>query len=239
MYNIFQPKKIINILGQILPVTIFLAIITLSIGIMLIFYHVPADYQQGEAVKIMYVHVPAAWMAMLIYSVIFFSSIGSIIWKNPICDLIAMNIAPIGAVFALITLVTGSLWGKPIWGTWWVWDARLTSMLILFLIYLGYIVLVNSFTTPLLASKPAAILAIIGFINIPIVKFSVDFWNTLHQPSSILKLSGPSIHKSMLQPLFIIFAFCIFFTISVLALKVQTSINITKLQRWQKFTNYS
>jgi len=161
----------------------------------------PADYQQGETVRIMYVHVPSAWMALFVYSSMAIASAVGLIWKHPLAHLSAEAAAPIGACFTFICLFTGSLWGKPMWGTWWVWDARLTSVLVLFFLYLGYMALNSAFDDPSRGERSAAILALIGFINVPIIKFSVDWWNTLHQPASVVKLSGPAIHGSMLVPL--------------------------------------
>ncbi|MFZ8864643.1 MAG: heme ABC transporter permease CcmC [Rickettsiales bacterium] len=168
----------------------------------------PDDYQQSNAVKIMYIHVPSAWLALLIYSLIAFLSLMSFIAKSPLFSLTAISLAPIGAVFAFITLITGSIWGKPIWGSWWVWDARLTSMLILFFLYVAYIALYSAYDNHITGSKIAAGLALIGFINIPIVKFSVDIWHSLHQPASIIRSKGIAIDKQMLLPLFSSF-FCL------------------------------
>ncbi len=181
----------------------------------------PNDYQQGNAVKIMYIHVPAAWMSLLIYTLMAAFNISGFIWKNRFFYIIAKSIATIGAVFTAITLITGSLWGKPIWGTWWVWDARLTSVLILFFLYLGYIILLDSFDDQEKGEKIAAILSIVGFINVPIIKFSVEYWNSLHQPASILRSGGVAIHQSMLTPLLLMFAvyFCFFVFLSLIRVK--------------------
>jgi len=171
-------------------------LITLIITSLFFILTSPDDYQQGNAVKIMYIHVPSAWLSLLIYTIIASLSALSFIYKTPLLTLSAISLAPIGCIFSLITLVTGSLWGKPIWGTWWVWDARLTSMLILFFLYLSYIILYKSYSNVITGSKIAAALAIIGFINIPIIKFSVEIWNSLHQPASILrKTESQSIHQ--------------------------------------------
>ncbi|MGZ9035407.1 MAG: heme ABC transporter permease, partial [Rhodospirillales bacterium] len=161
----------------------------------------PPDYQQGESVRIMYVHVPAAWMAMFCYAALAGASAVGLIWKHPVADLAAKATAPIGASFTFLALVTGSLWGKPMWGTWWVWDARLTSVLILFFLYLGYMALQSAFDDPARGSRAAAIMALVGFVNVPIIKFSVDWWYTLHQPASVFRAGGPSIDASMLWPL--------------------------------------
>jgi heme exporter protein C len=163
----------------------------------------PEDYQQGQTVKIMYVHVPAAWIAMGGYTLMALSALGTLVWKHPLADVSQKAMAPLGAAFTLICLVTGALWGRPMWGTWWVWDARLTSVLVLFLMYCGMIALWSAIEDQSRAARAAAILTLVGFINIPIVKFSVDWWNTLHQPASVVKIGGPAIHPSMLWPLLI------------------------------------
>jgi heme exporter protein C len=166
----------------------------------------PPDYQQGETVRIMFVHVPAAWLAMFGYTVIAIAALGTLIWRHPLADVAAKTAAPIGATFAFIALVTGSLWGKPMWGTYWVWDARLTSMLVLFLLYLGLIALWQAIEEPGRAGRATAILALVGAINIPIIKFSVDWWNTLHQPASVFRAGGPTIDPALLTPLFVMAA---------------------------------
>ncbi len=169
-------------------------------------YHAPPDYQQGETVRIMFIHVPAAWLALFTYSFIAGASILALIFRHPLGHVAARAAAPIGAVFTLAALITGSLWGQPMWGTWWVWDARLTSVLVLFFIYLGYMAIWRAITAPEIASRAAAILAIVGVVNIPIIKFSVDWWNTLHQPASISRFARPAIHPDILQPLLIMAA---------------------------------
>jgi len=204
-------------------VSIFCSIVFFSLGIYFSFSS-PADYQQAEFVRIMYVHVPSAWMALGVYVFMGICSIIYIIWRNQFLDLVANQAALIGAGFALITLVTGSLWGAPVWGDWWVWDARLTSMLILFFFYLGYISLSNSVKYELVKSDAPAVLAIVGLINIPIIKFSVNIWSTLHQPASVLRAAGPAIHPSMLLPLLLMFFGCIFFFIFILILRVRSEI---------------
>ena len=190
----------------------------------------PNDYQQSNAVKIMYVHVPAAWMALLIYALMAIFNLSGFIWKNPFFYLIAKSIATIGLVFTLITLVTGSIWGKPIWGAWWVWDARLTSVLILFFLYLGYMILVDSFDDQSKGEKIAAIISITGFINVPIIKFSVEYWNSLHQPASIIRTGGISIHSSMLKPLLLMFAVYFSYFVFLSLLRVKNKILIKKIE---------
>jgi heme exporter protein C len=191
----------------------------------------PADYQQGNAVKIMYVHVPAAWMALLVYTLMAIFNLSGFVWKNPFFYLIARSIATIGCVFTFITLVTGSIWGKPIWGTWWVWDARLTSMLILFFLYLGYIILLDSFDDREKGEKIAAIISIVGFINVPIIKFSVEYWNSLHQPASILRSGGVAIDPAMLQPLLLMFGVYFSYFVFLSLLRVKTELLKKKSQR--------
>jgi heme exporter protein C len=189
----------------------------------------PPDYQQGDAVRIMYLHVPAAWLAMLCYGVMASSGVAWLVWKNPTADLLSTSIAPIGACFCLITLLTGSLWGAPIWGTWWVWDARLTSMLLLFLLYLGFLSIYN-----LQGEKPMrarAVLAVVGALNLPIIKFSVQWWNTLHQPASILRTSGLTIAEPMRLPLFLMFAGFLLLTCALTLLGVESRRFMKKQQR--------
>lgn len=191
----------------------------------------PIDYQQGNAVRIMYVHVPAAWMALLIYTLLATFNVCGFIWKNPFFYLIARSIAMIGAIFTFITLVTGSIWGKPIWGTWWVWDARLTSVLILFFLYLGYIILLDAFDDKTKSEKVAAIISIVGFINIPIIKFSVEYWNSLHQPASIMRSNGVAIDPSMLKPLLLTFAAYFSYFVFISLLRVKSEVLRKKLER--------
>ncbi|MCH1486353.1 MAG: heme ABC transporter permease [Alphaproteobacteria bacterium] len=179
-----------------------LAIGVLAYGLYRVAY-VPADYQQGDSVRIMFVHVPAAWMSLFGYSFIFIASVTALIFRHPLGHVAARAAAPVGAVFTLLALITGSLWGQPMWGTWWVWDARLTSVLVLFFIYLGYIALWQAIDEPTRAARAASIFAIVGFINVPIVKFSVDWWNTLHQPASVSRLARPALHADFLYPLLI------------------------------------
>lgn len=188
----------------------------------------PNDYQQGNAVRIMYIHVPAAWMALLIYTLMAIFNISGFIWKNPFFYLIARSIAIIGCAFTFITLVTGSIWGKPIWGTWWVWDARLTSVLILFFLYLGYIILLNSFDDKSKGERIAAIISIVGFVNIPIIKFSVEYWNSLHQPASIMRSGGIAIDPAMLKPLLLMFGVYFSYFVFLSLLRVRSEILIKK-----------
>ena len=193
----------------------------------------PPDYQQGETVRIMYVHVPAAWIATLGYVALGLCGLFYIVWRHPLADVALRAMAPAGAMFAFLTLVTGAFWGKPMWGAWWVWDARLTSMLILLFFYLGVIALANGFDQPERGSRPAALMALVGVINVPIVKFSVNWWNTLHQPASLLRSGGVSIDQAMLVPLLLMLVGmnCYFAVIVILRMKaILAERRLTSLQ---------
>ncbi len=214
-----------------LPISGLIGLFFLVSGLKSALISSPIDYQQGNAVRIMYVHVPAAWMSLIVYSIMAISNISGFIWKNPFSYLLAKSIAPIGAIFTVITLATGAIWGKPIWGAWWVWDARLTSVLILLFLYLGYIILVNSFEDREKGEKIAALISIIGFINIPIIKFSVEFWNSLHQKASILRGGGIAIDPAMLKPLLLMFGFYIAYFIFFSLIRIKNEININKIER--------
>jgi heme exporter protein C len=201
MYDLANPDRFDRFARRATPWIAAGALLSLAVGLYFALLNSPADYQQGESVRIMYVHVPAAWMAMMCYSAMAVSSIAGFIWKHPLADVAAKSTAPIGAAFTFLALVTGSLWGKPMWGTWWAWDARLTSVLILFFLYLGYMALWSAIEDKARAARIAALTCIVGFINIPIIKFSVDWWNSLHQPASVIRAGGPAIHSAMLTPL--------------------------------------
>jgi heme exporter protein C len=201
MQRFARPGTFLKIAARVQPIAATITIITIAAGLYLGLFASPADYQQGEAVRIIYVHVPAAWMAMFSYTNLAIASAVGLIWKHPLADVFAKSAAPVGAAFTLICLVSGSLWGKPMWGSWWVWDARLTSVLVLFFLYCGHMVLTEAFDDPQRGAKASAILALVGIINVPIIKFSVDWWNTLHQPASISRLDAPAVHSSMLVPL--------------------------------------
>jgi heme exporter protein C len=198
-----NPKRFLDISGALLPWTGWLTAILLSVGLYMALFATPPDYQQGETVKIMFVHVPAAWMGMFVYGVVAVASFTGLVFKHPLADLSAKAAAPIGAAFTVLALFTGSLWGKPMWGTYWVWDARLTSELILLFVYLGYMALWDAIEDHTRAAKAAAVLALVGAVNLPIIHFSVDWWNTLHQPASILRDGGPAIDGAFLRPLII------------------------------------
>ena len=203
MWKYANPTYFLPLVARLLPWTAGLTAVLLGVGLYMTFFIAPADYQQGDTVRIMYIHVPAAWLSVFCYMTMAASALGTLVWRHPLADAAQKAAAPIGAGFTFICLVTGSLWGKPMWGTWWVWDARLTSVLVLFLIYLGLIALWQTIEEPGRAARAAAIMTLIGVVNIPIIKFSVDWWNTLHQPASVFRMGGPTIHPTMLWPLMI------------------------------------
>ena len=204
--DLANPTRFLAFSARVLPWLSAAAVSLFAFGLYLAFLVAPADYQQGDSVRIMYVHVPAATLAMAVYTLMAVSALGTLIWRHPLADVAARAAAPIGAAFTFLGLVTGSIWGKPMWGAWWVWDARLTSFLILFIMYLGLIALWRAFDDSSRAGRVAAVFILVGFINIPIIKFSVDWWNTLHQPASILRMGGPTIHPTMLWPLLVMLA---------------------------------
>jgi heme exporter protein C len=198
-----NPTRFMELSGRILPWLTGVAALTLAYAMYLAFFVAPPDYQQGETVKIMFIHVPAAWLGMMGYGIIAISGFGLLVWRHPLADVSAKAAAPIGAAFTALALVTGSLWGKPMWGTYWVWDARITLVLMLFFLYLGLIALRSSIEDESSAAKLTAILALVGAPILPLIKFSVEWWNTLHQPASVLKMGGSSIHRDILIPLLI------------------------------------
>ena len=233
IHRFANPNRFLRLANAVLPWCAGLAVLFTGAGLYLALFNSPPDYQQGETVRIMYIHVPSAWMALFIYACMAAGSAAGLIWRHPVADLVAKAAAPVGAGFTLICLITGSLWGKPMWGTWWVWDARLTSVLILFFLYLGYIALVNAFDDPARGHRSAAILALVGVVNLPIIKFSVDWWNTLHQPSSVVRMDGPAIHPDMLWPLLsMAIGFKLIFA-TVLILRVRGEIAAAKIRNLQ------
>jgi len=224
MLKLLNPYYFSKLIQMMIPVLLVSMLVVMGGGLYQALVVSPQDYQQGEIVRIMYIHVPSSWMALGIYTFMAICSFCNLVWKTPLSFLMAVASAPIGCVFCMISIVTGSLWGKPIWGAWWVWDARLTSMLVLFLLYLSYIIVVNSGDSIKRAEKPAAVIALIGFINIPIIKFSVNIWYSLHQPASVLRLGSPTIHQSMLLPLILMFISTILYFLLVLCLRSYTLI---------------
>lgn len=218
--DLANPTRFLALAGRILPWFATITAVLFAIGLYLSFTS-EGDYQQGATVRIMYIHVPAAWLSMMCYSVMALSAIGTLVWRHPLADVSHKAAAPLGAAFTLIALVTGSLWGKPMWGTWWVWDARLTSVFILFLMYLGIIALNRAMDDPSRAARVSAVLILIGFVNIPIIKFSVDWWNTLHQPASVIRMGGSAIDGEFLRPLLVMAAAytMLFFTLHIMAIR--------------------
>ena len=224
MFKFFEPNKIFKITSKAPRYVLVLFVLVLSIGLTEALILSPEDYKQSDAVRIMYVHVPAAWISLGIFSSITFLSISGFIFKNKNFFLIAKSLAPSGFVFNIIALVTGSIWGKPTWGTWWAWDARITSMLILALFYAMYLISWRLYENEEKIFKISTIITILGIINIPIIKYSVDWWNTLHQPASINILSKSSIHSSMLFPLLIMTAAFALFSLLIFLMKYNTEL---------------
>jgi heme exporter protein C len=200
LVNLANPSRFLALSARALPWLTAATVCAFIVGGVQA-YLAPDDYQQGATVKIMFIHVPAAWLGLFAWVVMSIAALGTLVWRHPLADVAARAAAPIGAAFTLMCLVTGSLWGRPMWGTYWVWDARLTSVLVLFLLYLGVIALWRTIEDPTRGARAAAVFTLIGAINIPIIKFSVDWWNTLHQPASVLRLGGATIHVSILAPL--------------------------------------
>ncbi|MGC1890229.1 MAG: heme ABC transporter permease [Stellaceae bacterium] len=223
-----NPARFMRLSAKAVPWCAWAAVLVLAVGLFWSLVVAPPDYQQGDTVRIMYVHVPAAWMALSIYLFVAVASAVALVWRHPLAEVAARAAAPIGAAFTFVCLATGSLWGRPMWGAWWVWDARLTSVLILFFLYLGYIALANAFDDPSRGGRASAVLALVGVVNLPIIKFSVDWWNTLHQPASVMRIGGPRIDISMLAPLLIMaVGFTLLFVV-LLMLRMRTALNERK-----------
>jgi heme exporter protein C len=203
LIDLANPTRFLTFAERALPWLAGATALAFAFGLNQALFVAPDDYQQGATVKIMFIHVPAAWLAMFIWGMMTLAALGTLVWRHPLADVAGKSAAPIGAMFTFMCLVTGSLWGRPMWGTYWVWDARLTSVLVLFLMYLGVIALWRTVEDPARAGRAAAILTLVGAVNLPIIKFSVDWWNTLHQPASVVRMSGPKIHPAILTPLLI------------------------------------
>ncbi|WP_159952763.1 heme ABC transporter permease [Rhizobium sp. 18065] len=218
--DLANPTRFLALTARVLPWLSGITLLLFAVGLYMSFT-TEGDYQQGDTVRIMYVHVPAAWLSMMCYSVMALSAIGTLVWRHPLADVSHKAAAPLGAAFTLIALITGSLWGKPMWGTWWVWDARLTSVFVLFLMYLGLIALNRAMDEPSRAARLSSVLILVGFVNIPIIKFSVEWWNTLHQPASVIRLDGPTVDPEFLWPLLVMaVAFSmLFFTLHFAAMR--------------------
>ena len=224
MFKLFEPNKIFKITSKAPKYVLFLFVVVLSVGLVEALVISPEDYKQSDAVRIMYVHVPAAWISLGIFSSITLLSICGFVFRNKNFFLISKSLAPSGFVFNIIALVTGSIWGKPTWGTWWAWDARITSMLILALFYAMYLIVWRVYDKEEKVYKISTFITILGIINVPIIKYSVDWWNTLHQPASINILSKSSIHSSMLYPLLIMTAAFALFSLLIFLMKYNTEL---------------
>ena len=234
MYKNFLPNKILSLNSKLIRTLLIFMLLILIVGLIYALFISPPDYVQGDSVRIMYVHVPSSFLALGCFGFISIASILNLIFKIKFVTLMAKSLAPIGIVFSLISIITGSLWGKPTWGVWWVWDARLTSMLILFLFYLAYITtwkLVKNFEK---ANKISSWIGIIGLFNLPVIKYSVDWWNTLHQPSSITLTSAPTIHYTMLVPLIIMFLGMVIYSLIIFLLRYKTELMKLKMLKKNK-----
>ena len=231
LYSLANPARFTRFTGWFLPLLAVSTAASFAIGLYMSLFTAPADYQQGESVRIMFVHVPAAWLALLTYTCMSLSALGTLIFRHPLADVAQKAAAPLGAGFSAICLITGSIWGKPTWGSWWEWDARLTSVLILFLIYLGIIALWRAIDEPGKAARAVSILTLVGAINIPIIKFSVNWWYTLHQPASVFRLDGPTIHPSLLMPLFVMgLAYLLLFA-TLMILRMRAELGLRRIRR--------
>jgi len=234
MFKNLFPNKILSFSNKLFSILIVLMLLFVFVGLIYALFLSPPDFTQGDSVRIMYVHVPSSFIALGCFGFMGIASICALIFKIKILPLMAKSLAPVGSVFALVSIVTGSLWGKPTWGTWWVWDARLTSMLILFIFYIAYISVWKFVDNYEKANKVSSIIAIIGSLNLPVIKYSVDWWNTLHQTSSITLTSAPTIHYTMLIPLIIMFMGTILYTLIVFLMRYKTEIMKFKLDKRNK-----
>jgi heme exporter protein C len=230
LHFLANPARFRRFSQRVLPGLGFATVLMLAVGVYMAFFVAPQDYQQGQTVRIMFVHVPSAWLSMGGYAMLAALGASLLVWRHPLAALMARAAAPVGASFAAVCLLTGSLWGRPMWGTYWVWDARLTSMLLLFFLYLGHIALSRAYDSPERGDRAAAILALIGVINLPIIKFSVDWWNTLHQPASITRLDAPAIHNSILVPLLWMAVSLLFLFVWLVLLRTETEIDRRRLE---------
>jgi heme exporter protein C len=223
-----NPARFMRTSAVALPPLAVATVAALAVGLYSALFVAPPDYQQGESVRIMFVHVPAAWLALFAYLVVAGASAVALVWRHPLAEIAAQAAAPLGAAFTLVCLVTGSLWGKPMWGTWWAWDARMTSVLVLFFLYLGYIALVNAFDDMGRGARAGSVLALVGVVNLPIIKFSVDWWNTLHQADSVFRMGGPTIDPSLLWPLLIMGLGYLLLFKTLLLIRMRTALNEAK-----------
>lgn len=241
MHRFANPTRFLRLTSAVLPFAVVVAVAAIGAGLVWGLVFAPPDYQQGDTVRIMFIHVPAAMMSQGVYVGMAVSSAIALIWKHAVADMIAKASAPIGAMFCFLCLLTGSLWGKPMWGTWWVWDARLTSVLIQFFIYVGYMALWQAFEDEAKAAIAAAILAITGVVMVPIIRFSVDWWNTLHQGATVITMDGPKVDNSMLWPLLLMIVGFMAYYLVVLIYRVRTEINArqSRMMRMAQASNHA
>lgn len=219
--------------GKLIPWLAGITLLLLVYGVYLGLFVAPPDYQQGESVRIMFIHVPSAWMSMFIYAMMAGAAAIGLVWKIKLADTFVSACAPIGASFTFLALLTGSLWGKPMWGTWWVWDARLTSELILLFLYIGFMALQSAIDEPRRAARAGAVLVLIGVINLPVIHYSVEWWNTLHQPASVARMDGPRIHSSILVPLLVMAAAFKFYFFTVVLIRMRAVIlDVERNSQW-------
>lgn len=224
LHRYASPKTFYPLAGRLIPWFGGLTALLLAVGLYYSLFIAPPDYQQGESVRIMFIHVPAAWMSMFVYVVMAAAGAVGLVWNAKLAEVLARACAPIGAWFTVLALATGSLWGKPMWGTWWAWDARITSELILLFLYLGVMALQSAIDDPKRAARAAAILALVGVVNIPIIHFSVEWWNTLHQPASVTRIGRPTIHISLLIPLLLMAVAFMLYFVTVALLRMRNEI---------------
>jgi heme exporter protein C len=229
MHRFANPAQFNRLADAVLPWAVGVTALLFTVGLYFALFNSPPDYQQGESVRIMYVHVPAAWMGMFVYMVMAAASFTALVWRHPLALLAGKAAAPIGATFTALALISGALWGKPMWGAYWVWDGRLTSVLVQFFLYLGYMALWQAMEDDEKAGRAASILALFGVVNIPIIKFSVDWWNTLHQPASVMRMDGPTIDASMLWPLLLVALAYQFYFVVAFIWRMKLEINLRKL----------
>jgi heme exporter protein C len=230
LHFLASPARFRRFSAAVLPALSVVTALAVALGLYLGVVVAPPDYQQGETVRIMFVHVPSAWLSMAGYALLAGLGASLLVWRHPLAALMARAAAPVGLCFAAVCLITGSLWGRPMWGTYWVWDARLTSMLLLFFLYLGHIALSHAYDDPERGDRAAAILALVGLVNLPIIKFSVDWWNTLHQPASVARLDGPTIHPAILTPLMVMAGALLLLYLTLLLLRTETEIDRRRLE---------
>ena len=229
-HKLASPPHAYRLLGRFAPWFGWPALALILLATWWGLYKAPMDYQQKDAFRILYVHAPSAWMSMFAYVLLAVAAAVGLVWRIKLAHAAAAAAAPVGASFTFLALATGSIWGKPMWGTWWVWDARLTSVLILFFLYLGYMALHDAFEDPARGARAASILALVGVVNLPIIKFSVDWWNTLHQPASIIRMDGPHLAPAMLWPLLTMVVVFHLYFVTVLILRMRAQLTERRIQ---------